>query len=177
MRATSYDRYMVNVVSKASPVESDTIWYVWFSFHLNSHSKDFNVLNPHSSITSSSLRASITWWNHYLVTKHLMTKNLGSSQEQRNVRQKVLHGLAISRITQTSHSFHLFPKPVQTRSFPTTVSFSCKLALNMKQLVDLWMVPTWWSPNLRSRSFLEIAVIVLPSMAQRVPTTRCRRVS
>ena len=59
------------------------------------------------------------------------------------VRQKVLHGLAIGRITQTSHSFHLFPKPVQTRSFPTTVSFSCKLALNMKQLVDLWMVPTW----------------------------------
>jgi len=33
------------------------------------------------------------------------------------VRQKVLHGRAISRITQTSHSFHLFPKPIQNTVF------------------------------------------------------------
>lgn len=72
----------------ASPVESDTSDSHFISILTLRILNDFNVLNPHSCITSSSLRASITWWNHYVVTKHLITKNLGSSQEQRNVRQK-----------------------------------------------------------------------------------------
>lgn len=90
----------------ASPVESDMSDFHFILILTPRILNDLNVLNPHSCITSSSLRASITWWNHYLVTKHLITGNLCGKRYCMVLPSAALHKQATRSISSPNLSKH-----------------------------------------------------------------------